>query len=83
MCVCVCVCDLKVTQMNVQHGLIQKLILHEFELEYKSMKATKTISCTKGDEAVKCAETQQFKKFCTCCKNINDQARSGRPRSKP
>ncbi len=36
-------CDLKVTQMNMQHNLIQELMLYEFELDYITVEATKNI----------------------------------------
>ena len=42
-------CDLKAAQMNVQHNLIQKFILHEFELTHYAMEATKNICCVKSE----------------------------------
>ena len=35
--------DLKVTQMNIQHNLIQELMLYKFKLHCNTMKATKNI----------------------------------------
>ena len=35
--------DLKATQMNVQHSLIQKLILHGFKLGYNAWKQPKIL----------------------------------------
>ena len=37
------ICDLKVIQMNIQFGLIQKLIFYEFELGYNAVEATENV----------------------------------------
>ena len=36
-------CDLKAAQMNMQHSLIQKLMLNEFELGHYAFEAIKNI----------------------------------------
>ena len=47
------------------------------------IEATKNISChAKGKCAVDHSTvTKWFKKFCICCKKLNDHTRSGRPKS--
>ena len=49
---CHSMCDLKVTQMNVQHILIWKLMLYEFERGYNVAEATKNVCCAKGEGAI-------------------------------
>ena len=36
-------CDLKTAQMNVQHNLIQELMLYKFKLGYNTEEAIKNI----------------------------------------
>ena len=68
--------------MNVQRNLIRELILYEFELGHKAAEATKNIRCAKGEDAVDHSTvTRWFKKFRSGCKNLDDQARSGRPKT--
>ena len=46
------VCDLKVAQINVQHSLIQKLLLYELETDNYATEATKNICSAIGEGAV-------------------------------
>ena len=64
-------CDLKVTQINV---------LYLYELGYNITEAPKNI-CHKKDEVGRSTVTIWFKKFCIGCKNVYDEAMSGRPKS--
>ena len=76
------ICDLKDTQMNMQHSLIQKFIFYVFELNRNAMEADKNICDTKGDGAVDhTTGTRRFKKFCSDYKNFDNQARSSRPKT--
>ena len=76
------VSDLKATQMNVQHSLIQELLLYKFELGHKATEATKNICCAKDEGTVgHSMVTRWFKKFCFRCQNLDDQARSSRPKT--
>ena len=64
----------------MQHSLIQRLMLYESELNYDTMEAIKNIYCAKSKGAVDHSRiTKWFKKFCSHCKNLDDQVRSGRP----
>ena len=45
-------CDLKATQMNVQHSFIQDLMLYMFKLDHNAMEAAKNIFCKKGEGAI-------------------------------
>ena len=64
--------DLKAKQMNVQPSLIQECMFYKLE-------AIKNICCVKGKVAVDHSSvTRWFKKFCSGCKNLNEQARSSR-----
>ena len=45
-------CVLKGSQINVQHSLIQKLQLNEFELGHNTAETTKNIYCVKSKGAV-------------------------------
>ena len=47
--------DLKAIQMNVQHSLIYKLMLYEFELGHNAaMEATKTFAVQKMNMVTRC-----------------------------
>ena len=70
--------NLKGSQMNMNHNLIQVLMPYEFKLSYNAVEGTK-IFCVNGDGTV-VYSTRWFKKFCSGCKNHNDQARSDRPK---
>ena len=70
-------CNLETTQINVLHSLIRELMLYEFVLE-----TTKNICCVKVESAVDSSTiTRWLKKFCLNCKNIDNQARLGRPKT--
>ena len=46
------------------------------------MKATKNIHCMKGKGTIDYSTvTKWFKKFCLGCKNLDDQAKSGKPKT--
>ena len=71
--------DLKASQMNVQHRIIWRLTLYEFELSHNVAETSKNIFCTISKGAIDyCTETKSFKKFCLGCKNLKDLTRSGR-----
>ena len=73
-------CALEATQMNIQHCLIWEF--YEFELGHNIAEATKNICCVKSEDAVNHSTvTRCFKKFCPSCKNLSNQARSGKPKS--
>ena len=75
-------CDLKAAQMNEQCSLIQILMLYKFKMGHNSAKATKSIYYAKDEGAFDhCIITKWFKKFHSGCKNLNDQAGSGRPKT--
>ena len=74
--------DLKAVQTNMQCSLIQEFMLYIFELGHSTTKATKNICRAKCEGAVDHSTvTRWFKKFCLGCKNLNDQARSSRPKT--
>ena len=57
-------------------------MLRKFKLGHNTEKATKNICCTKDEgTADQSTVSRWFKKFHSGCKNINDQAKSGRLRS--
>ena len=69
----------KGTQINIQCSLIWELTFYGFKLVYKATEEPKNISWAKGEDKVKhSTEPRWFKKFCTCCKDLDNQARSGR-----
>ena len=50
-------------------------MLYEFELGHNTTEATKNIYCVKGESAVDHNTVNRwFKKFCSGCKNLDDQA---------
>ena len=60
--------------MNMQHILIQGLILYNFEVGHNAVEPTKNICCTKGENAVDhCTINRWLNKFSSGCKNLNDQ----------
>ena len=68
--------------MNVQHSLIQELMHYKFKMGFNTVKATKDICYTKDEDRVdQSTVSRWFKKFCTDCMKLNDQARSGRPKT--
>ena len=66
-------CDFKVTKLNVQHSLIQELMLHEFE---HSAEVIKNIYCTKKMKTQWIKEHKWLKKFPSYNKNLDNQTRS-------
>ena len=44
--------NLEAAQMNVQHSLIQELILYKFKLSHNFAKTTKNICCANNEDAV-------------------------------
>ena len=61
---------------------IQKPMLYKFKLGHNAAEVTKNICCMIGESAVNhCTITRWLKKFYSGCKNLNNQARSGRPKS--
>ena len=74
--------DLKATKMNMQCICILKLRLYEFELSHNAAESTKIIYCVKGESTIDHSIINRcFKKFCLGGKNIDDQARSNRPKT--
>ena len=70
--------DLKAVQMN----LIWELLLDKFELGHNTAEAPKNICCVKGEGAIDhISVTRWFKKFYLGCKDLDDQAMSGRPKT--
>ena len=68
--------------MNVQHRLIWELMLLEFELGHNAMETTKNICSPKSEGTVNPSTiTRRFKKFCSGYKNLDNQARSCRPKT--
>ena len=49
-----------------------------FKVDPDAMEAIKNICCAKGEGAV---DNISFKKFCPSFKNVDNQARSGRPKT--
>ena len=70
--------DLKATRMNVQRSLIQS----EFELGNNAAEATKLNCCAKSEGTVDHGIVIRWlKKFCSSGKNLDDQAKSGGPKT--
>ena len=69
--------------MNEQCSLNQELMFYKFKLGHNIVEVTKDICYAKGEAAV---NHRWFKKFYPNCKNLNYQARLGKPKmvdSKP
>ena len=57
-------------------------MFYQFELSYSAAESTKNINCAIGDSTVDHSRvTKESKKFPSGCKNHDDQARYGRPKS--
>ena len=73
--------------MNVLHSLIRESILYVIELGDNITEATKNIYCVKDECAFDYSTIIRWsKKFRYVCKNLDDRAKSVRPRrlcSKP
>ena len=77
------VCHLKATQINAQCSLILELMLYDFKLGHNNVEATKNICFAKGEDTVNHSTiTRLFKTFHLGCKNLDNQARSGSPKTK-
>ena len=75
-------CDLKATQMNMKHSLIQEFIFYEFELDHNATEAIKNTCHAKDECAVDHSTvTRWFKKFYLSSKDLDDQAKSGKPKT--
>ena len=76
------VCNLKAVHVNMQFKRIQEFILYTFKLGHNGAKVTKSI-CWAKDEgtADHSTVTSWFKKICSGYKNLNNQLRSGRPKT--
>ena len=66
-----------------ERGLIQELIIYEFELDYNAaVEATKNICFAKDEgRVVPSTVTRWLKKFCSDCKKLDNKARSDRPKT--
>ena len=74
--------DLKAAEMDMECSLIWELMLHKFELGHKAAEATKNICCVKSEGAIDHSiVTRGFKKFHSGCKNLENQAELGRPKT--
>ena len=62
--------------MNMQHSLTWK-----FMLDNNTEERARNICCTKGEGRVD-RSTVRFKKFQSGCKKLDDQVRSGWPKSR-
>ena len=57
-------------------------MFYNFKFSQNAVEATKIICCTKNESMVDYSTvTRWLKKFSSGCKNFNDQARSGRPKT--
>ena len=73
---------LKATQMNIQCNLIWELLLYKFQVGYNAVEATKIICCTNCEVPVDHnTVTRWFKKFCSDCKNLENQTMLGQPKT--
>ena len=60
----------------MQHSLIQKIMLYKFKMGHIATETTKNFCCVKG-KGDQSTVIRWFKKFCSGCKNLNNQTRSG------
>ena len=75
-------CDLKAVQMNMQHNILQKFVLYKFKWPLRRESDPK-ICCAKGKGTFDLSTiTKWLKKFFSGCKNIDNRAKSGKPKSK-
>ena len=57
-------------------------MLYEFKLGHNITEASKSICCVKGENTVNyITVTRWFKNFCSGCKNLDNEAKLGRPES--
>ena len=68
--------------MNMQHSLIWEFMLYKLELDINTAEITKNNCCVKSENEVDHSTvTRWFKKFHIACRDIDNQARPGRPKS--
>ena len=68
--------------MNFQRCRIREFMFYEFGQGHKGAKATKKISCVKGEGAVEQSTlTRCFKIYCLGYINLNDQVKPGRSKN--
>ena len=68
--------------MNIQYCLIRQFVLQEFERGHNAAEAIKNISFTKDENTVEPNWLiRWFWKFLFGCKNLDDKARLGRPKT--
>ena len=84
-----CIASLRVcfksrtNERAMQHSLIREVMLHKFELGHNAAEATKNICCAKVAGPVNHSTiTRWFKKFHSGCKNLDDQTKLGRLKTK-
>ena len=64
------------------NGLIWKLIFYKFELGHNVTEAIKTLCCAKGESKVDNSTVVRWlEKFGKNGNNLNDQAKSGKPKT--
>ena len=69
------ICDLKATQINVQHQLVQELMPCKLKLSHSATEVNKSICCLKGKCAVDLSTvSRRVKTFSLSCMNLNGQA---------
>ena len=69
-------------QMNMQCSLIQELMVYEIRRCHNAIETSKDIYCAKEEGTVDYStKTKWFKKSHLGCKNLNDQAKSSRPKT--
>ena len=56
-------------------------MLYKFDLDYNTMETKKNICCAKVEGASDHSTISRFKKFCSSFKNLNEPARSVRPKT--
>ena len=68
--------------VSMQHRLHQELRFYIFTLSHNTVRATKNICCLKDEDAIDhTTVTKWVKKFCSTFKNLNNQAKSDRPKN--
>ena len=75
------VCNLTAAQMHIQLSLIWEL--YKFKPGYDTIEATEIFYCTKKNKGIVDLSTvsRWFKKSYSGCKNVNNQATAGKPKT--
>ena len=74
--------QMKAAQMNMKCCLIQEFMFYKFKLRNKIIKISKKICFVKGEGTVDHSTVSRwFKKFCSACKTLDNQAKSDEPKS--